>query len=509
MAPEVTPTHRRPPLVLIALSAAALAAAVAGYLMGLQSLWLANLSWTLGACVGVAGVVHAARRSEPEARAGWRLLVWACVAWLLGQLSWDAYSTSAIPASPNLGDLFWLLFAVLTAAGVLRLAQGAERGRAVSALELAPIIVAVCTLLSALLWDDVAASNISVLGQATSLAYPALYASAALVMIQAVVAGALDVSGNPGLRAVLVGLAVEAVAFILWSPTLLGASYVLGVNPIDLLWTAGLVLVGLGAYRAGPIRPAAHHAAGDRGGVLPGATFGVLAIVQAVLLLTGAATGAVLALTFGLTLVGGSLLARGMVLRRDQESLYGQVRERERELQVLNERLGAESRRDPLTGLGNRLRLAEDIVEIDARAARYAHGYCLVLCDLDRFKAYNDRMGHQAGDDVLRQVARLLERNARAGDRIYRYGGEELLLLLPEQDEDAGRAAAEHHRAALEHAALPHPMNTPDVVTFSAGVAAAGVFETPEDVLRRADRALYDAKASGRNRVCIADPVAI
>ena len=248
---------------------------------------------------------------------------------------------------------------------------------------------------------------------------------------------------------------------------------------------------------------------GDRGGVLPGATFGVLAAAQAGLLLTGAPRGPVLALTFGMTIVGGSLLARGMVLRREQESLYGRVRERERELQVLNERLGEESRRDPLTGLGNRLRLAEDIVEIDARAARYEHGYCLVLCDLDRFKAYNDRMGHQAGDDVLRQVARLLERNARAGDRIYRYGGEELLLLLPEQDEEAGRTAAEHHRAALQAAALPHPMNTPDVVTFSAGVAAAGLFETPEDVLRRADRALYDAKANGRNRVCIADPVAI
>ena len=497
-------------MIAFALSAVALAAAVAGYFVDQPSVWLANGSWTLGACVAVTGVARAARRSEPATRVGWRLLVFACVSWLLGQLWWDLYSLTAIPASPNPGDLFWLLFAVLTAAGVLRLAQGAERGRTVSALELAPIIVAVCTLLIALLWDDVRASDLSILGQLTSLAYPALYVSAALLMIQAVVARALDVAGNPGLRAMLVGLVVEAIAFILWSPTLLGASYVVGINPVDVLWTAGLLLVGLGAHYAGPIGPAHHAGAGsDRGGVLPGATFGVLAVAQAALLLTGAPTGAVLALTFGMAIVGSSLLARGMVLRRDQESLYGRVRERERELRVLNERLGEESRRDPLTGLGNRLRLAEDIVEIDARAARYEHGYCLVLCDLDRFKAYNDQMGHQAGDDVLRQVARLLERNARASDRIYRYGGEELLIVLPEQDEEAGRAAAEHHRAALQHAALPHPMNTPDVVTFSAGVAAAGLFESPEDVLRRADQALYDAKAAGRNRVCIADPVAL
>ena len=403
------------------------------------------------------------------------------------------------------------MFAVLTAAGVLRLAQGAERGRTVSALELAPIIVAVCTLLVALLWDDVRASDLSVLGQITSLAYPALYVSAALLMIQAVVAGALDVSGNAGLRAVLVGLVIEAIAFILWSPTLLGASYVVGVNPdrpaVDLRAAARRARRPL--RRTDPPRPPRRGHAATAAACCRARPSACSPPPRPCCCSPARRAGPVLALTFGMTIVGGSLLARGMVLRREQESLYGRVRERERELQVLNERLGEESRRDPLTGLGNRLRLAEDIVEIDARAARYEHGYCLVLCDLDRFKAYNDRMGHQAGDDVLRQVARLLERNARAGDRIYRYGGEELLLLLPEQDEEAGRTAAEHHRAALQAAALPHPMNTPDVVTFSAGVAAAGLFETPEDVLRRADQALYDAKANGRNRVCIADPVAI
>src|SRR6478609_1682514 len=150
---------------LLTLSVAALAAVVGGYLADGSTVWLGNLSWTLGACVAVAGVAHAARRSEPAARAGWRLLLFACVCWLLGQAWWDLYSLSDIPASPNPGDLCWLLFAVLTAAGVLRLAKGAERGRTVSALELAPIIVAVCTLLVALLWDDVRASDLSVLGQ--------------------------------------------------------------------------------------------------------------------------------------------------------------------------------------------------------------------------------------------------------------------------------------------------------------------------------------------------------
>lgn len=508
--PQNASHDRRIPAPLGLLALAALALACASYVIA-PRVWVANAGWTLGAAIAVAGVARAARRSEPAARAGWRLLLGGCAAWLAGQLIWDVYSTSAFPSSPNPADLCWLAFAVAGALGVLRLGLDAERPRAISWLEVVPLIVAVCALLGALLWDAIRASTLSDLGQATALAYPVLYVSAALVMVQSIVAGALDVSGNPGLRAVLAGLVLEAIAFILWSPTLLGESYRVGVNPIDGLWAAGMALIGLGAWTAGPIRSArdAPGTARDRGGMLPGATFATLAVAQGVLIATGAPRGAVFALCVGLAVVGGTLITRGHVLRTAQASLYGRVRQRERELQVLNDRLGEESRRDPLTGLGNRLRLSEDIVELDARAQRYEHGYCFVLFDLDRFKAYNDCQGHQAGDDVLRHVARLLERNARAGDRVYRYGGEELLLVLPEQDEQAGRTAAEHHRRALEQAALPHPMNTPDVVTCSAGVAAAGLFETPEEVLRRADRALYDAKRTGRNRVCIADPVAI
>lgn len=509
--PAARTRDRRVLALLLVLSLAAVAAVIAGYVVAQPAVWLANASWTLGAIVGVAGVAAAARRSEPRARGGWRLLLAGCVAWLAGQLVWDLYSTAAIPPSPNAGDAAWLAFAALATVGVHRMGRDADRERATSLLEVVPIVVAAFALLTALLWEHISASHLSAAGQATALAYPVFYVCAALVMVQAVVAGTLDVRANPGLRALLAGLVLQAVAFILWSPTLLGSTYAIGTNPIDALWTAGLVLVGLGAWAAEPVRaaPGAGAPGSDRGGVLPGATFVSLALTQALLIVTGAPRGALLSLCLGLMIVGGALMARGHVLRRAQATLYGRVRSRERELQALNERLGEESRRDPLTGLGNRLRLSEDIVELDARAQRYQHGYCLVLCDLDRFKAYNDRMGHQAGDDVLRRVAALLERNARAGDRIYRYGGEELLLVLPEQDEEAGRAAAEHHRAALQAAALPHPLNTPDVVTFSAGVAAAGLFESPQDVLRRADRALYEAKAGGRNRVCLADPVVI
>jgi diguanylate cyclase (GGDEF)-like protein len=162
----------------------------------------------------------------------------------------------------------------------------------------------------------------------------------------------------------------------------------------------------------------------------------------------------------------------------------------------------ARGRRPPVpAGTGHHL------ADLAARAKRYGQGYCLVLIDLDHFKDYNDEHGHQAGDGVLAQIAGLLSQTVREEDRAYRYGGEELLLVLRDQDLDAGRALAERHRAQVQRAALPHSFNAPHgVVTLSAGVAAAHPGETPEQVLRRADKALYEAKALGRNRIAVTDP---
>jgi PleD family two-component response regulator len=107
------------------------------------------------------------------------------------------------------------------------------------------------------------------------------------------------------------------------------------------------------------------------------------------------------------------------------------------ELEQLNRMLFEQSRQDPLTSLGNRLRLREDLQVLQSRADRYGHSYAVVLCDVDFFKAYNDRYGHLAGDDVLRRVAATLSSGLRTGDTAYRFGGEEFLLVLPEQDAEA------------------------------------------------------------------------
>jgi diguanylate cyclase (GGDEF)-like protein len=166
------------------------------------------------------------------------------------------------------------------------------------------------------------------------------------------------------------------------------------------------------------------------------------------------------------------------------------------------------ARTDPLTGLGNRLQMMETLDALQARAERYGHPYALALCDLDRFKAFNDALGHVEGDGALKAVARILTETVRGTDSVYRYGGEELLIVLPEQTIDSAELAGERLRRAVESAGLVHSNNPPHgVVTLSIGIAAytGGRACTIDAMIAEADAALYEAKRCGRNRVATAD----
>ena len=162
---------------------------------------------------------------------------------------------------------------------------------------------------------------------------------------------------------------------------------------------------------------------------------------------------------------------------------------------------------DPLTGLGNRRSLEQDLEVLYAHSRRYGRSFALAMCDIDRFKAYNDTHGHQAGDQALRAVAAAMVRELRGSDRIYRYGGEEFLLVLPEQTLDTARIAVERVRSVVEGLAIKHTATGGGALTVSAGIAAYAPGDpTPlEELLRQADAALYRAKSSGRNRIAVAD----
>ena len=172
--------------------------------------------------------------------------------------------------------------------------------------------------------------------------------------------------------------------------------------------------------------------------------------------------------------------------------VHAALRERNQRLRRDSQRFLAMSRMDALTGAPNRRALAEDLVAAREDLARYGTACAVAMCDVDFFKAYNDAHGHIAGDDALRHVVEAVESTIRASDRVYRYGGEEFVVLLHQQDVSRARAAMERVRAAVEHIGR---------VTISVGVADLRADDKDEEALARADAALYQAKRGGRNRV--------
>jgi two-component system, cell cycle response regulator len=199
-----------------------------------------------------------------------------------------------------------------------------------------------------------------------------------------------------------------------------------------------------------------------------------------------------------------SRLEATLISARRVTALHDELRDQRSDLVRLNGLFHDDARRDPLTLLGNRLRMDEDLAAAASRVERYGHTYCVALVDVDHFKTYNDTLGHVAGDEALRQVAQVLTSSVRIGDMVYRYGGEEFLILLPDQTIGTATHVVERTRAAVEALGLPNPANRPSQsVTVSAGVAESSA-DSPLDVvgwLGRADAALYEAKGGGRNRV--------
>lgn len=163
---------------------------------------------------------------------------------------------------------------------------------------------------------------------------------------------------------------------------------------------------------------------------------------------------------------------------------------------------------DALTGVGNRRCFDDQVRRVAEQSRRFHHPFSVVMLDLDRFKDYNDTLGHEAGDKALRRVGEITQQSIRISDMAFRYGGEEFVCLLPETDCAGAIVVAERVRQAIQAVALAHPRNEPfGVVTASLGVASFTGEGTPDcdELVRHADRALYAAKDRGRN--CTISPL--
>ena len=203
---------------------------------------------------------------------------------------------------------------------------------------------------------------------------------------------------------------------------------------------------------------------------------------------------------FPFTTAGGDRLCG--VLLRD----ITRHKEHEAERERLIQQLRGMAMVDPLTGLANRRALAEIVAQHEAAARRKGRVLSFAIADLDHFKRVNDTYGHHAGDEVLRQAAARFRRALRATDTVGRIGGEEFRIMLPETGLEEAALVLERVRRAFEEERVVLASGDEIGVTLSIGLASSSAEEGAERALLKADRALYRAKSSGRNRVCAAEP---
>jgi diguanylate cyclase (GGDEF)-like protein len=208
---------------------------------------------------------------------------------------------------------------------------------------------------------------------------------------------------------------------------------------------------------------------------------------------------------FAISMTALGLSALLSQLRQNARELEKRVEERTQELRAANEQLARLSITDPLTGVFNRRALFELMHREMQRDQRHRRNLAVIIFDIDHFKQVNDQQGHAAGDLVLRHVAEVTAQTLRKTDIIARYGGEEFVIVAPETNATRALELAERIRDALRSSELPPGCGDIRVTaSFGVGVMRSGD-QHPEDVIGRADTALYAAKANGRDRVVLAD----
>jgi diguanylate cyclase (GGDEF)-like protein len=184
-------------------------------------------------------------------------------------------------------------------------------------------------------------------------------------------------------------------------------------------------------------------------------------------------------------------------------SRQDELEEYQTRLRYLNMQLRTQAITDPLTGLYNRLALTQQLNQTVAHCHRTGEHLSLLLIDADHFKSYNDRFGHQVGDDILRQLAKIIRSTVRESDTAARYGGEEFVVILPATDAEGALALAERVRTQVQGSRCGDCD-----LTVSIGVASRAATHprcTAEMLIQDADAALYRAKGAGRNQVVAAE----
>ncbi|HWR75898.1 MAG TPA: diguanylate cyclase [Thiobacillus sp.] len=196
-----------------------------------------------------------------------------------------------------------------------------------------------------------------------------------------------------------------------------------------------------------------------------------------------------------------SLRAHEQLIQERDTALQAEGRIKELETELAQ--MSALVREDPLTRSLNRRGLDDEFARESSRADRYSAPFCIAVLDIDNFKALNDKRGHQTGDEALIHLVKIAKEELRLTDHIARMGGEEFLIILPNTPlNEAAQIVTRLQRSLTKKYFLDN--NEKVLITFSAGVAERAAGESQEASIARADAAMYEAKHSGKNRVCLA-----
>lgn len=200
---------------------------------------------------------------------------------------------------------------------------------------------------------------------------------------------------------------------------------------------------------------------------------------------------------------------KNFLTQLERDEAFATLAELQDQLKQSNEELQKLTCLDSLTGIANRRRFDSFIQKECLRSAREGAPLALLLIDIDYFKAYNDNYGHLGGDGCLRKVADALRKAVqRPADLVARYGGEEFAIILPNTNVEGALKIAEYLHSVVQDLEIPHKFSeVSDIITISTGIACkvANMNHSPGDLIEMADRALYEAKKSGRNQARLSE----
>jgi diguanylate cyclase (GGDEF)-like protein len=467
---------------------------------------LANVFQIIAPAIATWAASRAAVRAEGRGwRVGWWMIAASCLSWAIGQVIWTWFETIRnVPTPfPSAADFFYLFAIPLAVGGLLAMPTSDNDRRDRARVVLDGMIVAASLLFVSwitVLGPTLHQSSGSWYERAIALAYPA---GDVIIITMVIVAWSRsDAAGRVAIGLTGAGFVSFALADSLFVyTTTISSGWVSNVS--NQAWVAGYLLIALGALHAcrRPPSRVSELPTKERSTalvLLPYVPVGVvLALSIAVAVTSDPIVVGAAEFWIGATLIVLLLVRQGFVILENSRLT--------RSLARSNERLQYQLLHDALTGLPSRNLFFDRLDGALARVARSRGALAVMFVDLDLFKQANDTYGHDAGDEVLVTVGERLVTTLRKGDTVARFGGDEYLVLC---EDVAGREEAAKLAGRLVEA-INRPIRIGDaeiVVRASIGLTLTDdPNELPEEIVSRADRAMYEAKHKGRGRVELVD----